>query len=261
MPNQYSSGHGKINFKSNAQMVLWDKSDYGSVKLHFLKCQQLSLDVERQAKVAQKLYRIYCDKFNSKTATRTDKRRYDAALFRYESSVTLLNQQIDKLETNTKKYKYADKKNGFELGRNIVHPDKITIQENSLVNPALKIYAKQIANAGTEEFRYVSSGKSSLPTTPEMNRLIDENSRLDIFVNGGFRNPNGDVVREGVVFPPALDDALIKEFGSFTSPQEDSGTMQWRNVIDVPSEQLEHDQGQTFYSIAHVTILEITFIE
>jgi hypothetical protein len=248
--------HGRVNFKSKAQMVLWPASDYNSVNSHYLKCRDYTLEIETYSILANQYRRKY-ERFNNAY----DWIAYQKAEAVANEGITRLNELIDELEQGTKKYKYADKKNGFELNKGIVEPQSIVIDKNSLVNPALKVYAQQIANAGTEEFRYIASGKSSLPTTPEMNRLIDENSRLDIFVNGGYRNPNGDIVREGVIFPPALDDALIKEFGSFTSPQFDSGTMQWRNVIESPSEQLQHDQGQTFYSIAHATILEITFIE
>jgi hypothetical protein len=248
--------HGKVGFKSNAQMVTWPASNYPTVNNYFLKCQEYTKEIEAYTDVAIRNRKLY------------EKTRDDKYWILYQNAdrvardvINDLNRLIDVLENKTRQYKYSDKKNGFDLGLTRVEPQTIAIQENSLVNPALKIYAKQIANAGTEEFRYISSGTSALPTTPEMNRLVSENSRLDIFVNGGYRNPNGDVVREGVVFPPALDDALVKEFGSFTAPQANAGTMQWRNVIEDPEEQVEHDQGQTFYSIAHVTILEITFIE
>jgi hypothetical protein len=168
------------------------------------------------------------------------------------------------LESLVYDYKYADKKSGFELlcCDKKVEPQTICIKENTLVNPALVVYAKLISNASVEEFRFIASGTSSLRTVPNQNELIAENSRLDIFVNGGFRNPHGDVVREGVVYPPGLDDALIKEFGSFSLPQHDADDiMQWRNVIEDPEEQIDHDQGITFYSIAHVTILQINYIE
>jgi len=252
-----SKGHGRVKFNSEAQMVLWPASDFEKLQRYYFRLNKKTHDVSQKSLHARQLFHKYV--FSKEES---DRLNYERAKNDAEDEQTVLDQLIKKLEFQTSNYRYADKKNGFEITNNqVVYPDKIIIEKNSLVNPALKVYAQQIANAGTEEFRYIASGKSSLPTTPEMNRLIDENSRLDIFVNGGYRNPNGDIVREGVIFPPALDDALIKEFGSFTSPQFDSGTMQWRNVIETPSEQLQHDQGQTFYSIAHATILEITFIE
>jgi hypothetical protein len=248
MINKKVESHGHVEFRSNAQMVLWNASDYERVNKHYLECQELSKAIQFWS-VEAKIYRDQ------------DEWAYNVAIKNTDYCSNELNKLIDELEQGCKKYKYADKKNGFELKEGIVEPQTIAISDNTLVNPALKIYAKQIANAGTEDFRYIASGTSSLATTPDMNDLRAENSRLDIFVNGGFRNPNGDVVREGVVFPPALDDALVKEFGSFTQPAMNAGTMQWRNVIDVASEQIEHDQGDTFYSIAHNTILEIGFIE
>lgn len=250
-------GHGTVNFKSKAQMVLWPASDFEKIQRYYQRLNNKMNSINKKCQKARMLYHKYAF-----TKENQDKRNYEIAMLEAETEQAILDHLIKDFETSTYNYKYSDKKHGFDLGSHqVVYPDTISIFENTLVNAALKIYAKQIANAGTEEFRYIASGKSSLPTTPEMNRLIDENSRLDIFVNGGYRNPNGDIVREGVVFPPALDDALIKEFGSFTVPQANEGTMQWRNVIEVPSEQLEHDQGQTFYSIAHATILEITYME
>jgi hypothetical protein len=248
--------HGHVEFRSNAQMVLWNASDYETVKNHYEKCQDYTIEIDTYTTLANGYRRNY-EKYRNNNDLITSQKAEAIA----NEGISRLNKLIDELEQGTKKYKYADKKNGFELNKGMVEPQTIAISDNTLVNPALKIYAKQIANAGTEDFRYIASGTSSLATTPDMNDLRAENSRLDIFVNGGFRNPNGDVVREGVVFPPALDDALVKEFGSFTQPAMNAGTMQWRNVIDVASEQIEHDQGDTFYSIAHNTILEIGFIE
>jgi hypothetical protein len=249
--------HGTVDFKSKAQMVQWPASDYEVVSRFYRKLNQLTIQAQLRAESAYSYFHILArDPQNKKKHN-----KYNQLVKIAEVSQDILSMWVNDLEYGCFRYKYSDRKRPFELWKGKVEPQKITIKENSLVNPALKIYAKQIANAGTEEFRYIASGTVSLPTTPEMNRLHNENSRLDLFVNGGYRNPHGDVVREGVVFPPALDDALIKEFGSFTAPQANAGTMQWRNFIETPSEQIEHDQGNTFYSIAHVTILEITFIE
>lgn len=254
--NKKVESHGKVKFRSNAQMVLWNASDYPRVNSFYLKCQDLSKAVMAYSNAAKEQLMLKV----------IDPLRYNEELYQHavhmaDDFSNELNKKIDELEQGCKKYKYSDKKNGFELYSTKVEPRTIAITDNTLVNPALKVYAQLISNAGTQEFRYIASGTSSGLTTPDMNDLRAENSRLDIFVNGGFRNPNGDVVREGVIFPPALDDALVKEFGSFTSPAMNAGIMQWRNIIDVASEQIEHDQGNTFYSIAHNTILEIGFIE
>lgn len=256
-------GHGEVEFKSNAQMVLWPASDYPIISNHYLKCCQLTHDVQFHSKMTLNAYRDYTETFNlSKDSAEIAyyKNRYEKIKNETEELRIDLDRLIDELESGVYNYKHSDKKNGFQLGDGKVEPQTICIKENTLVNPALVIYAKQIANFGIEEFRYIASGTGSLPTTPNQNKLQAENSRLDIFINGGFRNPNGDVVREGVIFPPGLDDALIKEFGSFTMPTADEGDMQWRNVIDNPAEQIDHDQGNTFYSIAHVTILQINYI-
>lgn len=241
--------HGRVGFKSHAQMVLWNVSDYYKVKSYYERCQRLSKEVQFWSAKARNEYLSGGDKDILKQL------QSNADYYSNE-----LNKLIDELESKTYNYKYSDKKNGFELGNRKVEPRKIAIIENTLVNPALVIYAKQISNTAIEEFRYIASGTGSLPTTPNQNKLQSENSRLDIFINGGFRNPHGDVIREGVIFPPGLDDALVTEFGSFTMPTADEGDMQWRNVIDNVAEQIDHDQGNTFYSIAHVTILQINYI-
>jgi hypothetical protein len=246
-----SKGYVDVNY-NHAQMVQWDASDFEHVNKYYQTMNALST----------KLYEIadFIHEMTHKQPWLHDLSTINHARIAYNGYQNDLNALIDNFENSIYNYKQQDKKNGFELVPPVrVEPQKIIIKENSLVNPALVIYAKQIANHSTEEFRYIASGTGSLPTKPNQNKLQNENSRLDIFINGGFRNPNGDVVREGVIFPPGLQDARITEFGSFTLPE--FGDMQWRNVIDDPAEQIEHDQGATFYSIAHVTVLQINFIE
>ena len=253
-------GRGRVEINNYAQMVLWDKSDYKIVNHYYelmnKHTRTISEYVEHLRPLKQLFYRKQINDFQLEEMRWLEKRinqqTYD------------LNEKIDKLESLVYDYKYADKKSGFELlcCDKKVEPQTICIKENTLVNPALVVYAKLISNASVEEFRFIASGTSSIKTVPNQNELIAENSRLDIFVNGGFRNPHGDVVREGVVFPPGLDDALIKEFGSFSLPEHDvDDIMQWRNVIENEEEQIDHDQGNTFYSIAHVTMLQINYIE
>jgi hypothetical protein len=248
-----SHGKGTVGVNHNqAQMVQWDASDFDKVNKYYQMMNDLST----------KLYELagWIHELKHKQPWLHDLPTINRAEVAYNGLQDDLNALIDNFEGSIYRYREQDAKNGFELlPPEKVEPQKIIIKENSLVNPALVIYAKQIANHSTEEFRYIASGTGSLPTKPNQNKLQSENSRLDIFINGGFRNPNGDVVREGVIFPPGLQDARITEFGSFTLPE--FGDMQWRNVIDDPAEQIEHDQGATFYSIAHVTVLQINFIE
>jgi hypothetical protein len=260
----HSKGTVGISY-NNAQMVLWDKSDYKTVNHFFDLCNQDTLKIagyiEHLRPLKREFYRrkglkLELDSFQMQELNWLEKR-----IKRYTHD---LNEKIDKLESLVYNYKYSDKKNGFELlcCDKKVEPQTICIKENTLVNPALQVYAKLISNASVEEFRYIASGTSAVKTIPSQNELNNENSRLDIFLNGGFRNPHGDVVREGVVFPPGLDDALVKEFGSFSLPEHtEEDIMQWHNVIEDPSEQIDHDQGNTFYSVAHVTILQINYIE
>jgi hypothetical protein len=254
--NSHGKGLVGINF-NHAQMVQWDRSDYEQVNKYYQLMNELTADLYRTSQwIRDMKIRLY----NSpKTFSETDRATLKQLEFAYKNSQHSLNALIDNLEGEIFRYKDNDKHNGFLLVQEKVEPQKIVIKENSLVNPALVIYAKQIASQSTEEFRYIASGVGSLPTKPNQNALQSENSRLDIFINGGFRNPNGDVVREGVIFPPGLADATVTEFGSFTDPE--AGDMQWRNVIEEQSEQIEHDQGATFYSIAHVTVLQINYIE
>lgn len=254
----HGKGYVGVNY-NHAQMVQWDRSDYDEVNKYHQMMNQLSKEIYYFSELARRLRtRQYWDKNFSDR----DKVMLDQTLFVVKEKQDNLNSLIDNLEGECYRYKQADKKNGFILSSaKKVEPQKIVIKENSLVNPALVVYAKQIANQSTEEFRYIASGEGTLPTKPNQNALQNENSRLDIFINGGFRNPNGDVVREGVIFPPGLADATITEFGSFTSPLQNTGDMQWRNVIEEIAEYIEHDQGATFYSIAHVTILQINYIE
>lgn len=251
---------GTIGIHSSAQMVLWDKSDYKVVNHYYELMNQhtrkIAEYVEHLRPLKQLFYKKTIDDFQLEEMHWLEKR--------IKQQTYDLNEKIDKFESLIYHYKNADMKNGFELlcCDKKVEPQTICIKENTLVNPALVVYAKLISNASVEEFRYIASGTSSIKTVPNQNELFGENSRLDIFLNGGFRNPHGDVVREGVVFPPGLDDALIKEFGSFSLPEHnEEDIMQWRNVIEDPEEQIDHDQGNTFYSIAHVTILQINYIE
>lgn len=260
MTRKLVAGHGNVVIDhSRAQMILWDKCDFTIINHFYEICNHLTCLISGKL---DKI-RLLKNKYYSKTITPIELEELQWLEQRNENHSNELNKYIDLLESSIYNYKHSDKKNGFELlgSSRKVEPQTICIRENTLVNPALVIYAKQIANTSVEEFRYIASGTGFLPTTPEQNKLQAENSRLDIFINGGFRSPKGDVVREGVIFPPGLDDALITEFGSFTSPTQGIGQMQWRNVIDDPQEQIDHDQGNTFYSIAHVTVLQINYME
>jgi hypothetical protein len=249
--------HGNVGLKDNAQIVLWNKSDYDAVKKFYDRCNLLTCNISARTNIIKSLRSLVY----FKTINPMQQKQLDLQISKYFEEFNELTKLVDQFESKVYNYKYSDKKSGFRLDHGkIVEPQTIAINDNTLVNPALVIYAKQIANFSIEEFRYIASGTGSLPTTPNQNRLQSENSRLDIFINGGFRNPNGDVVREGVIFPPGLDDALVTEFGSFTMPTQEEGDMQWRNVIDNVAEQIDHDQGNTFYSIAHVTILQINYI-
>ena len=124
--------HGKVDFKSKAQMVQWNASDFEKVKDHYQKMQDLSWQVYLWAEASKREFSNYLRVKNDEVLKRIAWDSYSYAKENADSYSNELNKLIDELEKGCQKYKYSDKKNGFELGKVKVEPQKITIDKNSI---------------------------------------------------------------------------------------------------------------------------------
>lgn len=118
-------------------------------------------------------------------------------------------------------------------------------------------HAEIITEESIERFYWMASGTSVSATPLVIDRKLNaENMRVSLKDNG-FLFSNSNVIMEHGVFPTAIPDATVKEFGAFDNPSSliADQTLEWHNIIKYSNEYHEHRQNQTYYTATHATEL------
>ena len=114
-------------------------------------------------------------------------------------------------------------------------------------------HAEIITEESIERFYWMASG-TSVAQTPLVidTKLNSENIRVSL-KDSGFLFANQNVVMEHGVFPTAIQNAIIKEFGAFDKPSalDVNQTCEWHNIIKHANEYHDHRQNQTYYTGTH----------
>lgn len=114
-------------------------------------------------------------------------------------------------------------------------------------------HAEIIAEESIERFYWMASGTSvsQIPLVIDT-KLNAENIRVSL-KDSGLLFANQNVLMEHGVFPTAIPDALIKEFGAFDRPSalDFNQTCEWHNIIKHANEYHDHRQNETYYTGTH----------
>lgn len=114
-------------------------------------------------------------------------------------------------------------------------------------------HAEIITEESIARFYWMASGTSvaQIPLVIDT-KLNAENIRVSL-KDSGFLFANSNVIMEHGVFPTAIPNALIKEFGAFDKPSalDFYQTCEWHNIIKYSNEYHDHKQNETYYTGTH----------
>lgn len=141
-------------------------------------------------------------------------------------------------------------------------PHQVVKHKNLIMWDGLTRFTELIALETGITFLFMAMGSGTSPPAFSDIALESEVSRVDMTVAGDL-NADGIILKNSAVFPTNIPDVTISEFGALDDTDEDSpGVLEYRVVIEEPTERLGHLQGltqiQASHSIAFIALENIT---
>jgi hypothetical protein len=133
-------------------------------------------------------------------------------------------------------------------------PRTVSIDHNVITHPGISLTNKNITGEDMTRFLYIMSGEGNTEVpTIHSDHVEDENARVSI-LDTGFFFASGTALFQGAVFPTAIEDAVVKTFGSAThnDVNEFGYTVFWVNRILDSSKYVTHFKNKTVYSHLHI---------
>ncbi len=133
-------------------------------------------------------------------------------------------------------------------------PKTSSIDHNVITHPGIALTNKNITGEDMTRFLYIMSGEGNTEVpTIHSDHVEDENARVSI-LDTGFYFASGTALFQGAVFPTAIEDAVVKSFGSATHNTSDEFgyTVLWVNRILDSSKYVYHYNNKTVYSHLHI---------
>lgn len=131
-----------------------------------------------------------------------------------------------------------------------VEAQKASISHNKITSAGIIGMLLIFTNQSSKFFNYASLGRSNIPETIGQRKLIDEEIRISMLVDGGVV-AHGNIVNHVAQFGYGVRTGTYYEFGIHDGPIEPS-LMFARAVLPTP---ISHTQNDSFMMGSHSTIL------
>jgi hypothetical protein len=158
---------------------------------------------------------------------------------------TLLNWWENNLERyyDDQTVYWFDTKEKFE-------PIQCEIVTNKLTAKGLALSAQYMTGQSASYPKWIAVGTGTSAVRADDKFLGNEITRTP----ADYYAASGNIISSGVLFSENIVDAIISEFGGFTSPLT-TAFLVWKSVITDVSKRLDHDQGNDRPTTSHALYL------